>query len=162
MDSEPTLANNLTITIKENNQPPGEEQPRLDPALADARSDRISELIDEIKLSAKLAKDHASRGDKTSLLSRTLRGAALTRSRFSRALSRVPQGDDFRSPPVPSPTTRPTGRRSSSAGRSRCIAGWSSPARRAGSWRPDTSAPAASIRWASTSCCPSSKRPTRW
>ena len=73
MDSEPTPANDLTITIKENNQPPGEEHPRLDPALADARSDRISELIDEIKLSAdKLAKDHASRGD-VKLLSRTLR-----------------------------------------------------------------------------------------
>jgi uncharacterized protein (TIGR00730 family) len=57
----------------ENGQQPGSELPRLDPALADTRADRIAELIDEIKLSAdKLAKDHASRGD-VKLLSRTLR-----------------------------------------------------------------------------------------
>jgi uncharacterized protein (TIGR00730 family) len=73
MHQRPTPERDLTLTDQENNHPAGEEQPRLDPALADARGDRIDELIDEIKLSAdKLAKDHASRGD-LKLLSRTLR-----------------------------------------------------------------------------------------
>jgi uncharacterized protein (TIGR00730 family) len=73
MHRKPTPDSDLTITVQENNHPPGEELPRLDPALEDAHADRIDELIDEIKLSAdKLAKDHASRGD-LKLLSRTLR-----------------------------------------------------------------------------------------
>jgi hypothetical protein len=46
---------------------------RLDPELAEGTPERISELIEEIKISAdKLAKDHTSRGD-LKLLSRTLR-----------------------------------------------------------------------------------------
>ncbi len=53
--------------------PSNVDSPRLDPALTDARPDRISELIVEIKEAAdKLAKDHASRGD-VKILSRTLR-----------------------------------------------------------------------------------------
>jgi len=55
------------------NQQAESELPRLDPAVTEVTADRISELIDEIKLSAdKLAKDRASRGD-VKLLSRTLR-----------------------------------------------------------------------------------------
>jgi len=57
----------------QDSQQTGSELPRLDPAVTEVTPDRITELIDEIKLSAdKLVKDRASRGD-VKLLSRTIR-----------------------------------------------------------------------------------------
>ena len=70
---DPTLPTDPLPAVPNSGLYPSTEFPRLDPALAEVTPERITELIDEIKLSAdKLVKDRTSRGD-VKLLSRTLR-----------------------------------------------------------------------------------------
>ena len=119
----------------------------------------IEQLVQQIKETAdKLIRDDANRGD-VKLLSTALKELRYAFKVF--APYRQPaQGDGVRLGPAAGRATRRTGRPSTSAAAPPRPASWSSPAPPAASWRPATSAPAAKTASASTSCCPSSRRPT--
>ena len=119
------------------------------------------DLIERIKESAdKLQQDDASRGD-LKILSRALRELRYAFKVFSpfRSRRKVTVFGSARTLP-----DDPSYQQAMRFGEAMAQQDWfvvGGPAPPAASWRPGTAVPGARTRWASTSCCPSNRTPTR-